>query len=130
MKPAVPPAGRPSGRKRPEEAAPTFIKPAQETVARRILIMRGQKVMLDADLAEMYGIETRALNQAVKRNIERFPDDFMFQLSKAEKLEVITNCDHLAKLKFSPTLPNAIRQLMTTPSASSRPIGFTAKVGK
>jgi phage regulator Rha-like protein len=50
----------------------------------KILTMRGQKVMLDADLAELYGVEIRALNQAVKRNVERFPEDFMFQLSTEE----------------------------------------------
>ena len=46
--------------------------------------IRGEKVMLDSDLAELYGVELRALNQAVKRNIERFPDDFMFQLTQDE----------------------------------------------
>ena len=46
--------------------------------------IRGRKVMLDRDLAELYGVETRALNQAVKRNIDRFPDDFMFQLTRVE----------------------------------------------
>ncbi len=50
----------------------------------RILLIRGQKVMLDADLAELYGVEIRALNQAVKRNTERFPEDFMFQLTSEE----------------------------------------------
>ncbi len=66
--------------------------------------------MLDADLAELYGVETRTLNQAVKRNPERFPDDFMFQLTKPEKTEVVTNCDHLAKLKYSPSLPYAFTE--------------------
>ena len=56
----------------------------------KIYEIRGQRVMLDFDLAEMYGVETRALNQAVKRNIERFPEDFMFQLTKGE-LEILTN---------------------------------------
>lgn len=55
-----------------------------EVVMNRIYLIRGQKVMLDRDLAEMYGVETRILNQAVKRNIERFPKDFMFQLSHKE----------------------------------------------
>ncbi|MBK9021086.1 MAG: ORF6N domain-containing protein [Sulfuritalea sp.] len=81
-----------------------------ETVARRILLLRGLRVMLDADLAELYGVETRALNQAVKRNSERFPADFMFQLNAAEKDEVITNCDHLAKLKFSASMPYAFTE--------------------
>jgi hypothetical protein len=76
----------------------------------KILLIRGQKVMLDADLAELYGVATKVLNQAVKRNTERFPEDFMFQLNAAEKTEVVTNCDHLAKLKYSPTLPYAFTE--------------------
>ena len=70
-----------------------------------ILEIRGQKVVLARDLAVLYGVSTKALNQAVKRNSERFPRDFMFQLSADEKQEVVTNCDHLSKLRFSPTLP-------------------------
>ena len=52
-----------------------------EQIESRIFLIRGQKVMLDADLAELYGVEIRALNQAVKRNADRFPEDFMFQLT-------------------------------------------------
>jgi hypothetical protein len=55
-----------------------------ERIQSRICFIRGEKVMLDADLAALYGVETKALNQAVKRNIERFPDDFMFQLTVEE----------------------------------------------
>lgn len=66
--------------------------------------------MLDADLAEIYGVETKVLNQAVKRNALRFPDDFMFQLTETEKTKVVTNCDHLAKIKFSPHLPYAFTE--------------------
>ena len=66
--------------------------------------------MLDADLAELYGITTKALNQGVKRNVERFPSDFMFQLSAEEKHEVVTNCDHLTRLKFSASLPYAFTE--------------------
>jgi hypothetical protein len=77
----------------------------QETIENRILLLRGAKVLLDRDLASLYGVSTKALNQAVKRNLERFPDDFMFQVNKQEKEQVVTNCDHLAMLKFSPTLP-------------------------
>ena len=65
-----------------------------------ILLIRGQKVILDADLARLYGVSTGVLNQAVKRNQERFPEDFMFRLTKKEKEEVITNCDILHNLKF------------------------------
>ena len=76
-----------------------------ERIERAILLIRGQKVMLDADLAHLYGVTTKALNQVVKRNPDRFPADFMFRLTKQEKEEVVTNCDHLQKLKFSPVLP-------------------------
>lgn len=55
-----------------------------ERIQRAILLIRGQKVLLDSDLADLYGVETRALTQAVKRNSQRFPEDFMFQLNKAE----------------------------------------------
>lgn len=79
-------------------------------VESRILVIRGQRVMIDADLAELYGVPTKALNQAVKRNAARFPDDFMFRLSPEEKQEVVTNCDHLAKLKFSKVLPFAFTE--------------------
>jgi hypothetical protein len=75
-----------------------------------ILVIRDQNVILDADLAVLYGVPTKALNQAVKRNRERFPDDFMFRLTRAEKEEVVTNCDHLERLKFSPTLPHAFTE--------------------
>ncbi|PRC90592.1 ORF6N domain-containing protein [Solimicrobium silvestre] len=71
----------------------------------RILIIRGQKVIIDADLAQLYGVPTKRLNEQVKRNKERFPADFMFALTQEEKAEVVANCDHLAKLKFSATLP-------------------------
>ena len=75
------------------------------TIQNRILLIRGEKVIVDADLAEFYGVSTKVLNQAVRRNKERFPEDFMFQLNKNEKVEVVTNCDHLEKLKFSPVNP-------------------------
>lgn len=55
-----------------------------ERIEKAILLIRGQKVMLDRDLAELYGVETRVLKQAVRRNIKRFPRDFMFELTKEE----------------------------------------------
>lgn len=66
--------------------------------------------MLDTDLADLYGVNTKAFNQAIKRNKERFPRDFMFRLTKQEKNEVVTNCDHLTRLKFSPVLPAAFTE--------------------
>jgi hypothetical protein len=85
--------------------SPTSTLAPSARIESRILLVRGQKVIIDADLAELYGVPTKALNQAVKRNAQRFPQDFMFQLTAIEKQEVVTNCDHLSKLKFSKTLP-------------------------
>jgi hypothetical protein len=82
----------------------------QERVEMFILLIRGQKVMLDSDLAHIYGATTKTLNQAVKRNAGRFPADFMFRLTASEKTEVVTNCDHLSRLRFSPTLPYAFTE--------------------
>ncbi|MFZ1685634.1 MAG: ORF6N domain-containing protein [Candidatus Zixiibacteriota bacterium] len=82
----------------------------QERIENQILMIRGQKVMLDSDLAALYGVSTKRLNEQVKRNSSRFPKDFMFRLSQAEKGKVVANCDHLQKLKFSPTLPYAFTE--------------------
>ncbi len=76
----------------------------------RILTLRGQKVMLDRDLAELYGVPTKRLNEAVKRNIKRFPAHFMFQLSRQEKQEVVANCDRFSTLKYSSVLPYAFTE--------------------
>jgi ORF6N domain len=76
----------------------------------RILVLRGLRVMIDNDLAALYGVTTKRLNEQVKRNAGRFPKDFMFRLSAAEKAEVVANCDHLAKLKFSRALPFAFTE--------------------
>ena len=81
-----------------------------ENIESRIFLIRGHKVMIDADLANIYGVTTKRLNEQVKRNRERFPEDFMFQLTKEEKDEVVANCDHLKKLKYSPVLPNAFTE--------------------
>ena len=75
-----------------------------------ILFLRDERVLLDADLATIYGVSTKALNQAVKRNGERFPIDFRFQLSDVEKQEVVTKCDHLARLKYSKARPHAFTE--------------------
>ena len=72
-----------------------------EVVKNKIYEIRGQRVMLDRDLAQLYGVETKVLNQAVKRNQGRFPNDFMFRLTKEEMRELVTNCDRFEKLKQS-----------------------------
>jgi phage regulator Rha-like protein len=71
----------------------------------KILLIRGKKVMIDRDLAELYGVSTKRLNEQVKRNSKRFPEDFMFQLTAEEKVEVVAFCDHLENLKYSSQLP-------------------------
>jgi len=81
-----------------------------EKIQQLILLIRGKKVMLDSDLAKLYGVSTKRLNEQVKRNRNRFPKDFMFQLTAKEKGEVVANCDHLSRLKFSPSLPYAFTE--------------------
>ena len=68
-------------------------------IQNKIFEVRGLRVMLDFDLAEMYEVKTKVLKQAVKRNINRFPSDFMFELTKVELEEVVTICDHLRFLR-------------------------------
>jgi len=75
-----------------------------------ILSLRGQRVMLDRDLAALYGTTTKVFNQAVKRNEAKFPSDFRFQLTDEEKKEVVTKRDHLKSLKYSPVLPYAFTE--------------------
>lgn len=90
-----------------------------QIIQKLIYEIRGQKVMLDFNLATLYGTETRTLKQAVKRNIERFPKDFMFQLNKGEWQELITIGDNLPEgVKFSPALPYAFTEHGVTMLAS------------
>jgi len=81
-----------------------------EDVAGRVIEVRGEKVILDSEVAELYGVETREINQAVKNNPEKFTDEYIFTLSKGEKQEVIKNFDNLAKVKFFPQLPKAFTE--------------------
>lgn len=80
---------------------------SQEIIERKIYLIRGKKVMLDRDLAELYGVLTKVLNQAVKRNLERFPDDFMFRLTKDEtqnwKSQIVTSNKEKMGLRKRPT---------------------------
>jgi hypothetical protein len=78
-----------------------------ERIEKAILSIRGEKVMLDSDLAELYGVETKALNQAVKRNANRFPEDFMFQLSAGEvfklnRSQIVTGSQKHRDPRFPP----------------------------
>lgn len=79
-------------------------------IENRIFTIRGEQVMLDSDLAEMYQVETKVLNQAVKRNINRFPEAFRFRLVENETNELVTNCDRFEKLKYSSLNPYAFTE--------------------
>ena len=77
----------------------------QEEIAQLIMNVRGMQVMVDRDLAVLYGVETKRLNEQVRRNIERFPERFRFQLTREETDELVANCDRLNALKHSTVIP-------------------------
>ena len=79
-------------------------------IQQRILLIRGEKIIIDVDLAEFYGVSTKRLNEQIRRNRDRFPGDFMFQLTRAEKKEVIAKCGHLRNLKYSRAMPHAFTE--------------------
>jgi hypothetical protein len=81
------------------------LKISDDLIMRKIIKIRGQKVMVSSDLADLFGVTTKRLNDQVRRNIERFPKHFMFQITEEEKEKVVANCDHLENLKYSPYLP-------------------------
>ncbi|MFZ3066296.1 MAG: ORF6N domain-containing protein, partial [Nitrospirota bacterium] len=78
-----------------------------EVIEKKIYLIRGHKVMLSMQLAELYGVETRALNQAVKRNIHRFPEDFMFQINESEAEQLVSQNVIPHKKYFGGSLPYA-----------------------
>jgi len=82
----------------------------EDTIKNKIFTIRGLQVMLDKDLAELYEVETKVFNQAIKRNENRFPADFRFQLTSMEKNEVVTNCDRFNNLKYSTSNPYAFTE--------------------
>ena len=77
----------------------------QETIEQRIFLIRNQKVMIDRDIAELYGVVTKHLNRQVKRNIQRFPEEFMFQLTVEERNQLVTICHRFKTMKHSSSLP-------------------------
>ena len=76
----------------------------------KIIDIRGEKVIIDSDIARLYGVETKEINQAVLNNKDKFPEGYILTLRKNEKQEVVKNFDHLEKLKFSPYLPKAFTE--------------------
>ncbi len=82
----------------------------QDLIENKIFLIRGQKVMIDRDLAKLYSVETKYLNRQVKRNIGRFPGEFMFQLNPEEKNELVTKCHRFETMKHSSVLPYAFTE--------------------
>lgn len=99
-------------------------------IEKRILIIRGHRVLIDSDLAELYGVATKRLNEQVKRNLSRFPEEFAFQLNQEDRLEVVANCDRFNKIRFSYSLPYAFTEhgvvmaatILNTPQATEMSI--------
>ncbi len=81
-----------------------------QDVESRVIEIRGQKVLLDCDVAALYGVKTKEINQAVKNNPEKFPEGYLIEVDIFEKEEVVKNFDHLKKLKFSQFLPTAFTE--------------------
>ena len=98
----------------------------------RVLVLRNQRVLIDSDVAELYGIETKRVNEAVRNNPEKFPYGYIFVLDKYEKQEVVENFDHLNKLKFSKVQPTAFTErglyMLATILKSERAISTTLAI--
>ena len=99
-------AAKPSG-DQPEKGK---IALSQHEIEKLIITVRGEQVLIDQDIARLYGVTTKRLNEQAKRNSARFPSNFRFELTEEERDEVVANCDHLQSLKFRPTLPYAFTE--------------------
>ncbi|OGX05599.1 MAG: hypothetical protein A3G87_00545 [Omnitrophica bacterium RIFCSPLOWO2_12_FULL_50_11] len=99
---------------------------SQEVIEERIFSIRGHKVMIDRDLAKLYGVETKYLNRQVKRNRARFPEEFMFQLTREEKSELVTNWHRFKRMKHSSSLPRAYTEhRIGSPATTKTPDWFS-----
>ena len=83
---------------------------SQHDIEKLIITVRGEQVLIDQDIARLYGVTTKRLNEQAKRNSARFPSNFRFELTIEERDEVVANCDHLQSLKYRPTLPYAFTE--------------------
>jgi hypothetical protein len=81
-----------------------------ETIENRIIAIRGEKVLIDGDVAEIYGVETKRVNEAVKNNLDKFPEDYLFELSQEEKDELVENFDRFNRLKHSTANPKVFTE--------------------
>ena len=115
-----------------EKRKKTLPDVTSEDVEERVLVLRNQRVLIDSDVAELYGIETKRVNEAVRNNPEKFPYGYIFVLDKYEKQEVVENFDHLNKLKFSKVQPTAFTErglyMLATILKSERAISTTLAI--
>lgn len=115
-----------------EKRKKTLPDVTSEDVEERVLVLRNQRVLIDSDVAELYGIETKRVNEAVRNNPEKFPYGYIFVLDKYEKKEVVENFDHLNKLKFSKVQPTAFTErglyMLATILKSERAISTTLAI--
>ena len=111
-----------------EEQMPVTTKDVEQ----RMIILRKQVVLLDMDVAELYGVETKRVNEAVRNNPKKFPYGYIFELDKYEKSEVVENFDHLKKLKFSSVAPTAFTErglyMLATILKSDRAVNTTLAI--
>jgi hypothetical protein len=98
---------------------------SQSEIEKLILTIRGEQVIIDQDVARLYNVTTKRLNQQANRNSARFPHNFRFVLTKAECDEVVAKCDHLQSLKYRPTLPYAFTMHNIPISSSSNSLSVT-----
>jgi hypothetical protein len=106
-----------------------------QAVEDKVIEIRNQHVIIDSDVAQLYGVETKRINEAASRNPEKFPEGYLIELNENEKREVVANCDHLASLKFSPNLPNAFTEkglymlatILKSPKATETTLGIVEK---
>ena len=101
-------------------------------VETKVITLRGQPVLIDADVAELYGVKTKEVNQAVRNNPDKFPQGYLFQLEKQEKDEVVKKIDHLKNLKFSKVTPTAFTErglyMLATILKSERAVNTTLAI--
>ncbi len=76
----------------------------------KIIHIQGKQVILDSDAADLYGVETKRINEAIKNNPDKFPEGYLISLTKEDKIKVVENFDHLSNLRFSPVLPKGITE--------------------
>jgi hypothetical protein len=81
-----------------------------ETIESRIIAIRGEKVLIDVDVAEIYGVETKRVNEAVKNNLDKFPEDYLFEVNQDEKNELVENFDRFNRLKHSTAKPKVFTE--------------------